>query len=46
VNEEGRLFDILSIDVGSHIFLQRSQLFRVMSFSLNLVYNEWIRFRK
>ncbi len=46
VNEEGRLFDILSIDVGSHIFLQRSQLFRVISFNLSLVYNEWIGFRE
>lgn len=46
VNEEGRLFDILSIDVGSHIFLQRSQLFRVIYFTLTLVYYERLRFRK
>ena len=29
VAEEGKLFDILSIDFGAHVFLQRSQLFRV-----------------
>ena len=35
VNEEGRLFDILSVDVGANIFLQRSQLFRVRFCKVN-----------